>query len=153
MSGGGPSPNAKALTAWEREYIRSVAGKDVDDLAPDERDSMVFAAKMKSKAVAREPGADRYRSMDDLRARMRTDPALLASVMEVMREEAELNKGLTKEQQRERVKMEKIGWERDDRHREARCRWYDCDSPAGVKLQRCPCRQDGVVYCSPECQM
>jgi len=34
---------------------------------------------------------------------------------QVMLEEAELSKGLTKEQNHQRIKMEKIGWEQEDR--------------------------------------
>lgn len=86
---------------------------------------MKFAAKMKSKAWDRE--ADNRRALADmsedesmaLMLKVGVVVALLPVVhahpdlarRQYMKEEAELSKGLTPEQNNQRIKMEKIGWE------------------------------------------
>lgn len=75
-----------------------------------------------------------------------------SSSPQIMLEEAQLSKGLTKEQNQHRIKMEKLGWEQEDRAEPKMCRWFDCEKPQGTPLQVCACRQPNIAYCSSECQ-
>ncbi|ORY89747.1 hypothetical protein BCR35DRAFT_300194 [Leucosporidium creatinivorum] len=81
-----------------------------------------------------------------------SDSGRMQLMMRIMMEEAQLSKGLTKEQNEHRIKMEKIGWEQEDRAKLGMCRWYDCEQPEGTTLFACACHAPDIRYCSPECQ-